>query len=348
MHPVRAFAAASLAPVALIVLAALWGGGWVWAALGYMTLFAFAADMAVARVDPPAAPDRALPAADALSVALALGHFVLLAVVIRALATAGLGLGAWLALYLAAALFFGQVSNSNAHELIHRPGRALFSLGKWVYISLLFGHHTSAHNKVHHRFAASDDDPNTARPGESFYAFWPRAWWGSFVKGWQMEEADRQRSARGARNPYPIYLLGAAGLLALSGLAFGWAGIFAHLALAAYAQTQLLLSDYVQHYGLRRGLRADGKLEPIGPAHSWNSRHWFTSHLMLNAPRHSDHHAHPGRPYPQLVLHPRAQAPLLPSSLPAMATLALFPRPWRRVMDRALARWQASQPGARV
>jgi alkane 1-monooxygenase len=346
MHPVRAFAAASLAPVALIALAALRGGGWVWLALVYMTLFTFAMDRLIARIDPPADPGRDLPAADGLSATLALAHFGLLALVIRALATGGLGWGQGLGLYLAAALFFGQVSNSNAHELIHRQNRLLFTLGKWVYISLLFGHHTSAHTKVHHRFAASDDDPNTAGPGESFYAFWPRAWKGSFVKGWQMEEADRARAQSPRRNPYIVYVGGALGLLALSWLAFGWAGLAAHLALALYAQTQLLLSDYVQHYGLRRERRADGRLEPIGPAHSWNSRHWFSSHLMLNAPRHSDHHAHPGRPYPQLELPPRALAPMLPASLPAMATLALFPAAWRRVMDRARARWEAGRPQA--
>lgn len=346
MHPVRAFAAASLAPVALIALAALLGGTWVWIALAYMTLFVFAMDQLIALTEPPADPTRELPAADWLSATLALAHFVLLALVIRALSIGGLGTGRWIGLYIAAALFFGQVSNSNAHELIHRSNRWLFSLGKWVYISLLFGHHTSAHNKVHHRFAASEDDPNTARRDESFYHFWPRAWGGSFAKGWQMEEADRARSGGRHRNPYPTYVLGALGLLALSGLVFGWAGIGAYLALAFYAQTQLLLSDYVQHYGLARARRADGKLEPIGPAHSWNSRHWYSSHLMLNAPRHSDHHAHPARPYPQLALPNADEAPRLPGSLPIMASLALFPMPWKRVMARALARWQARQEAA--
>jgi len=343
MHPVSAFALASLTPIGLIALAALLGGVWIWVALTYMTLFAFTMDQLIARIDPPADTDTDLPAADALSASLALAHFGLLALVIWALASGDLTPARWIGLYIAAALFFGQVSNSNAHELIHRGNRLLFNLGKWVYISLLFGHHTSAHNKVHHRFAASEADPNSARPGESFYHFAPRAWIGSFAAGYRQERADLDRRGRGGWTPYPVYIGGALALLGLSYLAFGFAGVGAHLALAAYAQAQLLLSDYVQHYGLTRSRRADGKLEPIGPAHSWNSRHWFTSHLMLNAPRHSDHHAHPARPYPQLRLHPASEAPILPSSLPAMAALALFPGPWRRVMDRALAKWQNSQ-----
>ncbi|MGH1367535.1 MAG: alkane 1-monooxygenase [Maritimibacter sp.] len=342
-HPVRAFALASFAPVILIALGALLGGAWGWIALSYMTGFVFLMDQMVARIDPPVDPLRALPEADGLSAALACAHFILLGLVVCALALGDLGFWPGAALFVAAALFFGQVSNSNAHELIHRTSKPLFNLGKWVYISLLFGHHTSAHTKVHHRFAASPLDPNSARLGESFYAFWPRAWWGSFSQGYKMERADLARRGQGGITPYPLYIGGALGFLALSFALAGWGGVLAHIGLALYAQTQLLLSDYVQHYGLKRAEVSDGKYEPIGAAHSWNARHWWSSHMMLNAPRHSDHHAHPARPYPQLSLPPRDHAPRLPSSLPAMATLALFPRLWRRVMDKAVARWMAGQ-----
>ena len=81
----------------------------------------------------------------------------------------------------------------------------------------------------------------------------------------------------------------------------------------------------------------DGKPEPVGPRHSWNSPHWFSSAVMLNAPRHSDHHAHPSRPYDTLII-PEG-SPMLPRSLPMMATLALFPRRWRKVMDPLAAKW---------
>lgn len=337
-HPVRAYAAATLTPVALIAAGALVGGAWVWAAFAYMTVFTFAMDHLILALDPPADPTRELPAADGLSALLAVLHFPLLALVIRALATGGLHPATWFALFAAGGLFFGQVSNSNAHELIHRTRRPLFALGKWVYISLLFGHHTSAHTKVHHRYAASRKDPNSARENEGFYAFARRAWLGSFVEGYRAERADIARRGKGGMNPYVTYCLGAAGLLALSGVAWGWAGVGAHLILAWYATTQLLLSDYVQHYGLTRATHENGKLEPVGPMHSWNAGHWFSRHLMLNAPRHSDHHAHPSRPYPALAAH--EDAPTLPSTLPAMAALALFPKLWRRVMNPVLARYK--------
>ncbi|MDO5644030.1 MAG: fatty acid desaturase, partial [Paracoccus sp. (in: a-proteobacteria)] len=98
-------------------------------------------------------------------------------------------------------------------------------------------------------------------------------------------------------------------------------------------------SDYVQHYGLGRRVR-DGRVEPVGPRHSWDAPHPFSSLAMVNAPRHSDHHAHPARPYPALRLDAGTR-PMLPFSLPVMGAMALLPPVWRRVMDRRVMRMQA-------
>ena len=61
---------------------------------------------------------------------------------------------------------------------------------------------------------------------------------------------------------------------------------------------------------------------------------------MLNAPRHSDHHANPLRPFPALRLPPEAEAPRLPWPLPLACALALMPRLWRRAIRPHLARWR--------
>jgi len=135
------------------------------------------------------------------------------------------------------------------------------------------------------------------------------------------------------------YVSGAALTLGIAAIIAGWGGVVQLLALAAYAQMQLLLSDYVQHYGLRRKPRADGRIEPVGPQHSWNAPQWYSSAMMLNAPRHSDHHMRPARAFPALEVTPDTM-PILPRSLPVMAALALVPPIWRRVMDRRVARWQ--------
>lgn len=335
--PALAFTLASLLPAPLLAGAALFGAPFTWAALLYMTALAFLLDEIVAAAAPEGVE---FPAHDRLSVILAAAHIVLLFLTVWALASPGLSFLERVALFLGAGLFFGQVSNSNAHELIHRGDRRLVLLGKWVYITLLFGQHASAHPLVHHVHVATPNDPNSARLGESYWRFLPRAWLGSFREGLAAETARQARAGHRRPHPYILYLTGAAFCLALSTVIAGLPGLLAHLLLAAYAQAQLLLSDYVQHYGLTRRQRPDGRYEPVGPRHSWNAKHWLTSHMMLNAPRHSDHHAHPARPYPELRLPGPDEAPRLPRSLPAMATLALVPSLWFRVMDRRAARWQ--------
>jgi len=337
------FAILALAPVPLLALAALDGGVWVWLALGYITLLSGSVDLLVTRIGRADRADAPPRAANAVSVAVALGHFTLLPLVVHALTGAtGLEGLARVGLFVAAGFYFGQVANANAHELIHRSSRLLHNLGRWVYITMLFGHATSAHLKVHHRWAASPKDPLWPRGEESFFQFAPRAWIGSFRAGWAAEDEMRAKAQGPQRlHPYTLYIGGGALVLILAFAMDGVAGVVALLAIVAFAQTQLLLSDYVQHYGLRRAELPGGRLEPMGLAHSWNSRHWFTSFMTLNASRHSDHHAHPTRPYPALRLPDAAGAPQLPFSLPVMGVIALIPPLWRWVMRRELANWNA-------
>lgn len=348
------FAIATLIPLPLFAAGAALGGGWALAALGYITLFVLVLDQMLGR-----ARDRRAGAGEAgtgegararaatrLTVVLAAVHVVLLALAIAAVSgMTGLGWGARIALFFGFGLYFGQVSNSNAHELIHRTERGLHLLGMWVYITLLFGHHTSAHRHIHHRFVGTVDDPNTAVLGESFYAYAPRAWWGSFQAGAEIETALRKaRRAAGGLHPYRIYLGGALACVVIVLAVFGPGGLIAYLLLAAYAQIQLLLSDYVQHYGLERRRPRGERVEPVGPMHSWNSGHRFSGALMLNAPRHSAHHVRPGLPFASLAAPVPGQVPMLPLSLPVMGAIALYPPLWHRMMDKRAARWGARRP----
>ncbi|WP_102225149.1 fatty acid desaturase [Acidimangrovimonas sediminis] len=344
------FTIATLIPLPLLVMGSVLGGPWALAAFAYVTLFVFLLDEVVARAASEAPEGTEFPAADRLSVVLAGAHFWLLLLAVAAVSGAtGLGWGARIALFLGFGLFFGQVSNSNAHELIHRADRSLFRLGMWVYISLLFGHHTSAHRHIHHRYVATAEDPNTAELGEGFWAFAPRAWWGSFRAGAEIETAMRGR-ARKAKgwHPYVTYAGGSLACLAVAALLFGAGGVLAYLLLAAYAQMQLLVSDYVQHYGLERRVLPGGRSEPVGAAHSWNAGHWYSAALMLNAPRHSAHHARPATPYPALAMPAGGSAPILPHSLPVMGAIALYPPLWHRMMDKRARRWQGYVPPATV
>ena len=149
------------------------------------------------------------------------------------------------------------------------------------------------------------------------------------------ETVLRQGKGKGL-HPFLTYALISATALILATLIAGPTGLALWLLIAAHAQLQIHLSDYVQHYGLTRATGRDGKPEPVGPGHSWNTAHWFSSALLLNAPRHSDHHSHPNRPYPALRLPDGA--PRLPWPLPLAAAIALIPPLWRHLMRPHLAR----------
>ncbi|MGC1495044.1 MAG: alkane 1-monooxygenase [Sulfitobacter sp.] len=331
------YAIASLTPAALLALACLFAGLWPLIAVLSITVFVFFMDKIA----------RALPEQDTsgrgISLLLAGIHFPLL------------GLGVWslgsaphldtldkLFIFTGLGLFFGQISNSNAHELIHASARLPRRIGALIYISVLHGHHVSAHLRVHHIYAATDNDPNSARLGEGFWAYAARALRGEFIAGWRADDQHRSRAQTTPTiwsHPYLGYILGGATFCALASALAAWPGVIAYVGIALYAQLQLLLSDYVQHYGLRRAPTETGKPEPIGPQHSWNAPKWYSSAMMLNAPRHSDHHIRPARAFPALEVTPDTM-PILPHSLPVMAVVALIPPLWHRVMDHRVTRWQ--------
>jgi alkane 1-monooxygenase len=336
MPVIARYAIVTLTPLALLLLGAMVRGEFALAALVWLTLLAAVLDGLLER---PAAAVGAEPWATRLSVVLALGHLVLLPVALVALAGPALDLGQKIALFLGTASFVGQVSHPNAHELIHRDRALLRGLGAAVYVSVGFGHHVSAHRRVHHRHVGSYDDPATPLPGESFWPYVRRAWAETFRAGLDAEEERleaRGHAPRSLRNPYWFYVGGEGLALVGAALVAGPVGILAYLGLVLLSGGQILLSDYVQHYGLRRLELPSGRLEPVGPHHSWNAPRGFSSYLMLNAPSHSEHHLHPARRYAELGSG--GEAPTLPFSLPIMAMLATVPPVWHRLMDRRALR----------
>ena len=329
------FMIASMLPAVLIALGAIWGAPFSAAAVALITVVVLGLDRVVLRAPKPEEADG-----HALIFALAVLHVLLLYLCIWAVGRASFSVTDKLLLLIAAGLYLGQVGNSNAHELIHRSNRISRRLGMVFYASLLNGHHVSAHRLVHHVHVATPKDPNSARLGMGFWKFYLRGSAGAFRKGYAAE--SKLRAGRSAvKHPYVIYgCLSAASVGAAAALS-GWLGVLGLGLIAGHAHLQLYLSDYVQHYGLTRRQRPDGTYEPIGPAHSWNAPQWCSGAMMLNAPRHSDHHAHPGRAFPQLGITSDTM-PILPHALPVMAVIALFPPLWRSVMNDRAASWGAA------
>jgi alkane 1-monooxygenase len=329
----------TLIPAPLLYMAVFHGGYWVPCALIYMTAFALFLDEMFELDFTKSGGSWA--ARQVLPIILGLTHFILLPLAVYALAVTDFGLMAKTVLFFAFGLFFGMISHANAHELIHRTNRLHFRMGKWIFISMLFGHHTSAHLLVHHPYVATPEDPNSARYNESFYRFIKRACVAEFRAGLQAENTRLQKHGQSAvnlRNPYWQYCLGAALAVVIVYIVADIKGVFIYIALSAYAQYQMLIIDYVQHYGLQRKQLANGKYEPVSPRHSWNAPHWFSAFMTLNAPRHSDHHGSPAKPYTDLDGF-KDKAPQLPHSIPYMAAIALWPRKWRAVMNPLVKQW---------
>jgi alkane 1-monooxygenase len=121
-------------------------------------------------------------------------------------------------------------------------------------------------------------------------------------------------------------------LFALLAAVFGGV-VLPYLALQAFVGFSLLeVVNYLEHYGLLRGRREDGRFERTRPEHSWNSNSAASNVLLYHLQRHSDHHANPVRRY-QALRHVE-EAPQLPTGYAGMIVCALCPPAWRRVMDR--------------
>jgi alkane 1-monooxygenase len=229
------------------------------------------------------------------------------------------------------------IAINTAHELGHKRA----SIEKWLSKVALaqsgYGHFFIEHNRGHHVRVATPEDPASARLGESLWAFLPRTVSGSVSSAWGLE---RERLARLDRSPWSIHndILQAwamtVALFAILVAVFGFA-VLPYLVLqAALGFCMLEVVNYLEHYGLLRQKRDDGRYERCRPEHSWNSNNVASNVLLYHLQRHSDHHANPTRRY-QALRHVE-EAPQLPTGYAGMILVAWFPPIWRRVMDRRL------------
>lgn len=222
---------------------------------------------------------------------------------------------------------FGMLS---AHELIHSRSRFDRRLGLAMLIVTSYPQFRIAHLHGHHRHAATPLDAATARAGEGAYRFVLRSVTGQFRFAWTHE---RRRAGR--RGNRLLAALGAVVLLYVAlGLAFGLRADFFTALQSLLAIFILELFNYVAHYGLARRRQADGRYEPLGPQHSWNTLRRFSNWALLNAGGHREHHAAPTRPFTDIA--PAAGGPELPAGFAGCILLALLPPLWHRVMQRRL------------
>lgn len=216
----------------------------------------------------------------------------------------------------------GTLAINVAHELGHRPNATYQRLAQGLLVTTLYGQFFIDHNLGHHKNVATPEDASTARYGEVLYAFWMRSIVGVWRTAWHLK-------------PLLMAVLFTAEVLMLFGF---WLlapeALIPFLAAAVMGVLLLETVNYIEHYGLLRQKVSAHRYENAQPVHSWNSNHPLGRFMLFELTRHSDHHAHPHKPYP--VLDHFDEAPQMPAGYPAMMVLAALPPIWFRVMNPRL------------
>ncbi|MCS6906166.1 MAG: alkane 1-monooxygenase [Bacteroidia bacterium] len=237
----------------------------------------------------------------------------------------------------------GVLGINVAHELGHRSKKSEKLMAALLLLTSLYMHFKIEHNRGHHQWVGTPQDPSTARLGETIYAFWLRTIIGTYLLAWQLELARLKKKGISFWSLQNEMLLNTLAQLLWLISIFYWGGIYLGICYLLGATIGILLLEsvnYIEHYGLTRKEIAPGHYEKILPKHSWNSDHPLGRILLFELSRHSDHHYNAARKYPILRHHPNS--PQMPTGYPGMIMLALLPPLWFKIMHPKILEWQNS------
>jgi alkane 1-monooxygenase len=237
----------------------------------------------------------------------------------------------------------GTIGIVYSHELMHQKNRLERWLGDLLLSTVLYSHFRTEHLLVHHLWVGTPRDAVTARYNEGFHRFFFRVLWECPRSAWRAERLMLARAGLPVwhrRNPFWRYAVLQALALAAAAAVGGWMGLGLFVLQAFFAVWQLELTNYVEHYGLTRRYKGEGRYEHVRPHHSWNADHMASNWLLINLQRHSDHHYKPDRRFPLLQTYDAEEAPQLPFGYPAMTALAMVPPLWRRRMNPRVRAWR--------
>ncbi|WP_288955804.1 alkane 1-monooxygenase [uncultured Polaribacter sp.] len=235
---------------------------------------------------------------------------------------------------LAMGILCGVIGINVGHELGHRNNRVDEFIGEILLLTSLNTHFLPYHNAGHHFNVATSEDAATARKNEIIYLFWIRSHISSYIQAWKLENKrmkNENRSWFHHQNRMIIYTFCNIILLGLIYLFYGQFVLFAFVATAITGIVLLETVNYIEHYGLLRNKKENGRYERVQRNHSWNSDHQVGQALLFNLSRHSDHHYNGAKHYQLLKSLP--ESPQMPTGYPGMMLLSLFPPLWFWVMN---------------
>jgi alkane 1-monooxygenase len=246
--------------------------------------------------------------------------------------------------FLVFTISVGTIMGGGALTIGHELGHKLHKVDKMFALLsnglVGYAHFRIEHNRGHHVWVATPEDPASSKMNESIYRFAMREIRGGISRGWSDEAQRLKRNGKSFFSLDNEILQGLAltlGVAVMLVVLFGWKivpFIALHHAIGWYALTQ---ANYVEHYGLLRQKKPNGRYESVKPHHSWNANHTVSNLMTFQLQRHSDHHANPLRPYQALRNFP--DLPTLPTGYSGMFVLAAFPPLFFRIMNPKVMEW---------
>ncbi|MEO7265910.1 MAG: alkane 1-monooxygenase [Ferruginibacter sp.] len=232
-------------------------------------------------------------------------------------------------LALSVGIINGVLGFTLAHEFIHARNTFTKSCGYILLLQNFYMHYGIEHIGGHHVYACTPADPHTARIGESFFRFLPRAIAKTFVNAMVIEKRYRIKNYTYLNRVF-IFLALQILLLAIIFLTSGWLGAAFFLLQSFIAIVMLHNINYLQHYGLLRKEVITGQRERISAHHAWNTNNQLSGFNLFQLENHADHHMHPSHKYEELQA--LESSPQYPTGYSGMMLLTLIPPLWFKII----------------
>lgn len=221
-----------------------------------------------------------------------------------------------------------------AHELGHRKSLFSRTCSKLLFLPCQYMHFFIEHNYGHHINVATPEDPATAKYKQNLYSFWISSVTKTYFSAWRIQirllRVSKQ-SFLSIKNDMIFYTLFQISFLILIYINYGLTITIYSLLMSIISFLFLETINYVEHYGLLRKLKSNGKYERVEPHHSWNSNHTIGRITLYELTRHSDHHFISSKKYP--VLESIDDSPQLPYGYPTSILISFFPPLWFKIMN---------------
>ena len=227
-----------------------------------------------------------------------------------------------------------------AHELGHKQSTFDRIVAKCLLLPSLYMHFIIEHNLGHHFKVSTPEDPATSRKGEMIYAFWLRSTVNGYISAWKIESNVLRKKDLGfwsIHNRMIHFTLLQISYLVLVYILLGPIALYSAIAIGIFSFLVLETINYIEHYGLVRKKKANGKYERVTSKHSWNSDHQLGRIVLYELTRHSDHHYKANKKYQ--VLRSHEKSPQLPLGYPGSLLCALLPPVWFSLMNKRVDDW---------